>query len=135
MGKVKLKDIEGNPKDIQFLLKENDVSLWFYLAAEPFRKQVNSKWIFTIVIILFVLSCCIWIEVFNSVWMKVSTLAVFFLSFLILLITYSNYRSTVITTILTAALIVNILVILKVYSPQEVTKKIETIISKNTGEK
>jgi D-alanyl-lipoteichoic acid acyltransferase DltB (MBOAT superfamily) len=127
MGKIKVKDIEGDPKDIQFLFQEGDFNLAGYLGAEAARKKVKDKWILMLISTLFILSCCIWNDAFNSVWTKVTILAAFFLSFFILLIVHSNYRSKAITTIVVVALAVNILLILKVYSPQEVARRIEDI--------
>ena len=125
MGKIKVKDIEGDPKDIQLLFQEGDCNLAGYLGAEAVRKKIKDKWILLLISILFILSCCIWNDAFNAVWTKVTILATFFLSFFILLIVHSNFRSKAITTIVVVALAVNILLILKVYSPQEVAKKIE----------
>lgn len=125
MGKIKVKDIEGAPKDIGLLFQEGDCNLAGYLGAEAARKKVKDKWIFLLISALFILSCCVWNDIFIPAWTKVSILATFFLSFFILLIVHSNYRSKMITMIVAVALAVNILLILKVYSPQEVAKKIE----------
>lgn len=127
MGKIKVKDIEGDPKDIRLLFQEGDCNLAGYLGAEATLKKIKEKWIWLLISILFILSCCIWNDAFNAVWTKVTILAAFFLSFFILLIVHSNYRSKAITTIVVFALAVNILLILKIYSPQEVAKKIEKI--------
>jgi len=131
MGKLKVKDVVGDPNDIRLLFKEGGCDLACYLGTEAARKKVSAWWILLLTCALFILSCCIWTDAFNAVWHKIAILAVFFVSFLILLIVHSNYRSKTITAIVTIAFISNISIILKVYSPQEVAKKIERITVDN----
>lgn len=130
MGKIKVKEIEGDPKDIQLLFKEGNCNLPSYLGAEVARKSVPDKWVLLLIIVLFILLSCIWIEIFNEIWTKISILGAFFLSFFILSIIQSNYRSKAITAIVSIALLMVMLLVFKIYSPQEVIKKIEKIATK-----
>lgn len=125
MGKIKIKDIEGDQEDIQALFREGDCNLSSYIGAEAFRKKVPDKWTFLITTILFVLSCSVWTDAFNPVWTKVAQMAILFLGVFMVWIVHSNYRSPTLTMIVIFALSINFLLILNVYSPQEIAKRIE----------
>lgn len=93
MGKLKIKDIEGELSDIHQFFSSENCDLSSYLGAEKKQNKIPILWIGTIVVVFFVLCCCIWNNVFNYSWNKVATLGVFILSFLIVGLFYYNFKN------------------------------------------
>jgi hypothetical protein len=128
MGHLKIKDIEGDAPDVSELFQKNGCSLAEYLGTEP-RKKLSVLWIWAMAMVFFILASCLWIDVFNLTWTKVSVLGVFTLGFLITIVTHYNYKNWPLTVITGLAGLAIVLMALNVYTPQEIARKIEDKIS------
>lgn len=135
MGNLKVKDIEGDPLDIHKLFQEGNCDFPSYIGAETRRKRVSNLWIVVLTLGLFILASCIYTDIFNSTWNKVAVLGVFFLGPLVVLIIYYNFKSIPLTVLTGIAYIIITLLVLKVYSPQGIAKKMEDVTTKKWGEK
>lgn len=133
MGQLKIKDIEGDARDVGKLLRD---ILPGYLGVKVPTKKIPSLLIGMTACLFFILASCVWIDIFNVVWTKVAILGLFSLYFLLLLMMHNNYKSWSLTGITGLAGVVLILLALNVYPPQEVAKKIEeAVVEKYRGNK
>lgn len=128
MGHLKIKDIEGDAPDVSELFHKNGCSLADYLGTES-RKKLSVLWIWVMSAIFFVLASCLWNDIFNITWTKVSVLGLFTLGFLITIITHYNYKNWPLTVFTGLAGLVIISIALNVYTPQEMARKIEERVS------
>lgn len=127
MAKLKIKDIEGDPKDIHELFQSGGCDLPSYIGAGAKNKMLSAWWIVGVTLLFFILACCIWTELFNLIWTKVSILGLFLSCFLIIILVQYNYRNYLITILSAAAGVAIILMALNIYSPAEIAKKMESI--------
>lgn len=123
--KIKIKELEGDADEIKNLLKDFGCDLNTYINTQPITKKIPDFWIYFIVPIFFILTCLLWIGVFNSVWSKVVTLLLFLILGFTSLIVQFNHKNWAITTIAFLTGFCLILIGLNVYTPKEITKKIE----------
>jgi hypothetical protein len=126
MGKIKIKDIEGDAQDIKALLKDLNCDMATYLGATVPPKRIPLLWLYLSVPLFIILATSEWIGVFNPILSKVSIIGLFFLYSCIVLIFHYNFKNWSLTTIAGIAGLIIILLALNVYTPQEVAKKIES---------
>ena len=127
MGKIKIKDIEGDAQEINHLLKENGFDLPSYLGARKTTGKVKTPVLFSLVSVFFVLNCCVWNKVLPGPWSNVAIQACFFVGFIIVAVCSYNYRSKTLLCIIIFAVVTILSLTLNVYSPKEIAKKIETL--------
>jgi|GEM_PF-2100354 len=125
MGRLKIKDIEGDAPDVSNLFQIGRCDLASYLGAEEPPKKISNLWIWMIAGLFFILASCVWVDIFNEVWTKVAILGLFALCFLLLLMVHYNFKNWSLTVITGFAELVLILVALNVYPPQEIARRIE----------
>lgn len=135
MGQLRIKDIEGEAHDIQKLFHEGEYDLSSYIGAGRKWKRISNFWIWGASFVFFILSSCIWINLFDNAWHKVATLGAFLLGFLITGMVQYNFRNRMLTAIAVVAALAIILIALEVYSPQEVIRKIEKVTTKEMDKK
>jgi|SoiMetStandDraft_2_1073263.scaffolds.fasta_scaffold981125_1 hypothetical protein len=135
MGRLKIKDIEGEASDVNNLFQSGVCNWASYLGVEPPQKTFPTIWIWIMAIIFFVLASCVWIGVFNVACMKVAVLGLFLLCFSILWAVHYNHKNWSLTVITGVAGLVLILVALNVYTPQEIAKKLEKTVTNKVEEK
>ncbi len=125
MAKIKVKDLEGDAEEIKNLLKDFGCDLNTYINTQPITKKIPDFWLYILVPIFFILSCLLWVDVFNSTCAKIATLFLFLnLGFIVLIVHY-NYNKTPISVITFLIGLCLSLISLNVYTPKEITKKIE----------
>ncbi len=96
MGRIKIKDMEGNEADLRKLFQKSGCSL----------------------------ACCIWNSIFSLGWQKVAILGLFLLTFIIILLVHFNFRNWHLTAITGVAVLTIVLIAMNVYSPGEIARKI-----------
>ena len=134
MGRIKIKDMEGDEADLRKLFQKSGCSLASYLKIED-RKKIPVEWIWISAGILFILACCVWNTVFSPGWQKVAILGLFLLTFLLILLVHFNFRSWHLTTIAGLGAIILVSIAMNVYSPAEMAKKIGTVAVKKLVDK
>ena len=123
--KIKIKDLEGDADEIKNLLKDFGCDLNTYINTQPITKKIPDFWLYILIPLFLIVSCLIWVDVLNSTWTKVITLFLFLnLGFIVLIVHY-NYNKTAISIITFLIGLCLSLICLNVYTPKEITKKIE----------
>lgn len=135
MGRLKIKDIEGDESDVSNLFQKNGCDLAKYLGAESSQLKIPNKWIGIMGFVFFVLASCIWVDIFNIIWTKISILGLFLLCSLIVLAVHYNFKNWSLTAIAGFSGLIAILMVLNVYTPQEIAKKIEDTIKRYEKDK
>jgi Zn-dependent membrane protease YugP len=93
MARLKIKEIEGDAPDVNSLFQNGGCDLASYLGMKAPQQKVPSVWIGIMAVVFFILTSCVWIDVFSLVWTKVAILGVFLLFFLILLTVHYNFKN------------------------------------------
>jgi hypothetical protein len=135
MGRLKIKDIEGDESDVSNFFQKNGCDLAKYLGAESPQLKIPNKWIGIMTCIFFVLAACIWVDIFNMIWTKIAVLGLFLLCSLIVLAVHYNFKNWSLTAIAGLSGLIAILMVLNVYTPQEIAKKIEDTIKRHEEKK
>lgn len=125
MAKIKVKELEGEAEEIKNLLMHFGCDLNTYINTQPITKKIPDFWLYILVPVFFILTCLLWIGVFDSVWSKVVTLFLFLILGCTSLIVQFNHKNWVITAIAFFTGLCLIAIGLNVYTPKEITKKIE----------
>lgn len=125
MAKIKIKDIEGDANEITNLFKDLGCDINSYLNTSPTKDKIPNYWLIILGVTLFILSCCVWCDLFSPAWTKVSILGLFLLLGLIVFIVHYTYEKWPITLIPSITGLCLILVSLNVYTPQELAKRLE----------
>ncbi|MGV8992788.1 MAG: hypothetical protein ACOH1O_01715 [Flavobacterium sp.] len=125
MALIKVKDLEGDAEEIKDLLIHFGCDLNTYINTQPITKKIPEFWIYILVPVFFMLNCLLWIGVFDSIWSKVVTLLLFLILGVSSLIVQFNHKNWPITGIAFITGFCLILIGLNVYTPIEITKKIE----------
>jgi len=112
--------IEGDLQEIKGLFqhKPGDQS------RSPKKEPIF--WIIMIVAVFLVLDACLWIDIFNPTWRKISIMGSYFLYIVVLIMVHHSFKSQTLTIITAAGGMILIAIALNVYTPQEIIKKIET---------
>ncbi|MDF9796126.1 hypothetical protein OKW21_001389 [Catalinimonas alkaloidigena] len=124
-GRIKIKDIEGDAKQITNLCKDLGFDISTYLNQKPVKKTISKTWLAIIIPCFFILSCVVWIGLLNPVLTKISILALFLLLGTTIFIIQHNYENWIISTIAGITGLCLILISLNIYTPEELAKKLE----------
>jgi hypothetical protein len=135
MGTVKIKDIEGEARDIQQLFHDEGCDLSSYIGVDRTSRRISNLWIFGAAFVFFILSCCIWTDIIPGAWNKVAILGDFLLGFLVVALVHYNFKNWVITVIAIAAGLAIISVALGAITPQDAVRDIQQITTKEMGGK
>ena len=96
-----------------------------FFQTPLYAKKIPDFWLYILIPLFFIVSCLIWVDVFDSTWTKVITLFLFLnLGFIVLIVHY-NFNKTAISVITFLIGLCLSLICLNVYTPKEITKKIE----------
>jgi hypothetical protein len=129
MGRIKIKDMEGEEADLLTLFKKSGCSLASYLQIDD-RKKIPIAWLWITLAAFFILACCVWNSVFIPEWEKVAILGLFLLSFLLILLIHFNFRNWHLTIIVGLGALIIVSIAINLYSPGEVTGKIGNVVEK-----
>ncbi|WP_212005546.1 hypothetical protein [Chitinophaga sp. HK235] len=129
MAKLKVKDIEGEATDIDFLFKNSNCDLASYLGASPATK-VKGRWLWITVVLFILLACCASLNLFSGYYKQTSTIGLFFLWSLIIFFIHYNHRKWSLTSICFAGGLIVILLALKVHSAEQIAEKLENMATK-----
>ena len=92
------------------------------------REKVPASWLWTLLFVHFVLACCVWNNVFGPALHKDAILALFLLSFLLIILVQFNWRNWQLTAIAWVGAFTLVLIAMNVYSPTAVAQKISTVM-------
>ena len=125
MAKLRVRDIEGDADEIKNLFKDLGCDLNTYINTKPTVSKIPTFWLYVSVPLFFVLSCLLWIGIFDATWTKVITLFLFLILGITSIIVHFNHNNCSITSISFFTGLCLILICLNVYTPSEISKKIE----------
>ena len=125
MGKIKIGDIEGEADDIKNLFLDLECDLSAYINAKPITDKIPKYWLYILTPIFFISTCLLAVGLLDNNWSKVVTLLLFLILGFISLIIQHNYKDWRITTIAFLTGFCLILIGLNIYTPEQISKKIE----------
>ena len=125
MGKIKIGDIEGEADDIKYLFLDLECDLSAYINAKPMTDKIPKIWLYILIPTLFISTCLLSVEILDNNWSKVVTLLVFLILGIVSLIVQHNYKDWRITLIAFFTGFCLILIGLNIYTPKQISKKIE----------
>ncbi|WP_445718288.1 hypothetical protein [Flavobacterium sp.] len=125
MGKIKIGDIEGEADDIKNLFLDLECDLSAYINAKPITDKIPKYWLYILTPIFFISACLLAVGLLDNNWSKVVTLLLFLILGFISLIIQHNYKDWRITTIAFLTGFCLILIGLNIYTPEQISKKIE----------
>ena len=120
MAKLRVRDIEGDADEIKNLFKDLGCDLNTYINTKPTVSKIPSFWLYVSVPLFFVLSCLLWIGIFDATWSKVITLFLFLILGITSIIVHFNHNNWSITSISFFTGLYLILICLNVYTPSEI---------------
>jgi hypothetical protein len=129
MGRIKIKDMEGDEADLLTLFQKSGCSLAGYLKIDD-QKKIPVTWLWITLAAFFILACCVWNSVFSPEWERVAILGLFLLSFLLILLIHFNFRNWHLTIIVGLGVLIILSIAINLYSPGEVTRKIGKVVEK-----
>jgi hypothetical protein len=125
MGKIKIGDIEGEAEDIKNLFLDLGCDLSTYINAKPVTKQIPSYWLYILIPTFIVLNCVLYTNILNYICTKITVIFLFAILSFIVYIIHFNHNKNVITGISFFGGLILILISLNIYTPKEITKKLE----------
>ena len=126
MAKIKIKDIEGDAKEIHNLIQNVGFDLQQYLTDKPAKKPIPKIFMYISIAAFFIICCLVWTGVLNDYTNKCLTLLLFLLLGFVAITIQHNHNDWVVTALGGLTGLALILISLEVYSPKEVAKKIES---------
>lgn len=131
MAKLKIKDLEGTPKDIDELFQKHNCDLSSYIGAEKLVPKSNKIWLWLGGVFHFVLACLLWLDIFPMPVNKILLLGLIVSAIILVFCVYLQFRNLQLAILCFFGTLLIILVTLNVYTPQEAMKKIEeTVLNK-----
>ncbi len=127
MAKLKVKEIEGEAADINQLFKNGNCDLASYLGATPPPKKIHERWLWLTIMAFLGLALCISLNPSNYYCKSVGTIGLFFFWSLIIFMVQYNHKKWPLTTISFVGGLIVIILALKIYSPEQVVKKLEQL--------
>ena len=125
MAKIKVKDLEGDAEEITNLLIRFGCDLNTYINTQPVTKKIPNYWLYILIPVFVVLNCLLYINILNSIVSKITIILLFtILAFIVYIIHFNHNKSTVTGISFFGGLIL-ILISLNIYTPKEITKKLE----------
>jgi hypothetical protein len=132
---IRIRDIEGDAAQITNLCNNLGFDLNAYLNIKPTKPKI-SIWILGIVILLFIVTCCIlWIIPINPALYKVLLIVTALFIGAIVFILHHNYDNWGLTGISLLTTVAIMAIALNIYTPKQVLQKTEDQVVKKLGNK
>lgn len=125
MAKIKVKDLEGDAEEITNLLLRFGCDLNTYINTQPITKKISNYWLYILIFVFVVLNCVLYINILNSIASKITIILLFTILAFIVYIIHFNHNKSTITGISFFGGLILILISLNIYTPKEITKKLE----------
>ena len=130
MAKMKIKDIEGNLKDIDELLQKHNCDLSSYIGAQKSVPKSIKTWLWIAGVLHFVLACMLLLDIFLTPINKVLMLGLIVSAIIIVFCVYLEFRNLQLAVLCFIGTLLIILITLNVYTPEEAMKKVEETVLK-----
>lgn len=128
MAKLKIKDLEGDPKDIDKLFQKHNCDLSSYIGAEKSVSKNIKIWLVSVCILHFILACLLWLDIFTIPIYKILFLSLIFSSIIIVICVYLQFKNVHLAGFSFLGILLITIVALNIYTPQQAIKKIEKVI-------
>ncbi len=125
MAKIKVKDLEGDAEEITNLLIRFGCDLNTYINTQPVTKKIPNYWLYILIPVFVVLNCLLYINILNSIVSKITIILLFTILAFIVYIIHFNHNKNTVTGISFFGGLILILISLNIYTPKEITKKLE----------
>ena len=125
MAKIKVKDLEGDAEEITNLLIRFGCDLNTYINTQPVTKKIPNYWLYILIPVFVVLNCLLYINILNSIVSKITIILLFTILAFIIYIIHFNHNKNTVTGISFFGGLILILISLNIYTPKEITKKLE----------